>query len=396
MESFNFANHVEILFGVGSRRQITSLIKDHYSKVLFLCGSGPFRRNGLFDEIASYITAGGAEVFEMNDIHQNPRLSSAREGMEICIKKSIDCVVALGGGSAMDCAKLIAASGKTGIDPYEYVFGTRPPVTDSIDTIMIPTISATGTECNPSAVIVNDETKEKYYCDCFFAKHAILDPEIVATVPLKLAIWGAMDILSHTFEYYFNGFDSAWFQTELSEAIIRATMKAVEKMVEDPSDLNARGELMWDAIMAWGGLTKIGRGDPDMTCHSIEESFSGWFDTHHGACLGVLTPRWMDIVSKKRPDIFARFARTVMHINNDNDEEAATEGVRAYKTWLISIGAPNIYSDIGDKDFSEANLRHVAETALRIYHGKIGRLYRFSPDEIMDLLRAGNIAYFAT
>lgn len=393
MDSFKYVNHVEVLFGAGSRKQIIDLIQDHYSKVLFLCAKGPFRDNGLFDEISSLIKAGGAEVFEMNDIDQNPRLSSARVGMEICANNAIDCVVALGGGSAMDCAKLIAASGKTGIDPYEYVFGDRPAVTDSIDTIMIPTISATGTECNPSAVIVNDETKEKYYCDCFFAKYAILDPEITVSVPLKLAIWGAMDILSHTFEYYFNGFGSAWFQTEFSEAIIRSTMKAVEKMVEDPSDLNARGELMWDAIMAWGGLTKIGRGNPDMTCHSIEESFSGWFDTHHGACLGILTPRWMDIVCKKRPDVFARFAREVMRVNNDNDEEAAVEGVRAYKNWLISVGAPNVYSDIGNRDFDEENLRHVADTALRIYHGEIGRLYRFTPEEIMDLLRAGNVAY---
>lgn len=393
MEPFVYENPVKIIFGAGCRKSLHEIIKGKYHKVLIVCAMGPFRKNGFFDCIADEIKASGAEVFEMPDVHQNPRLSSARLGMKLCREGGADCVVALGGGSAMDCAKLIAASAKTGIDPYEYVFGTRPKVENSLDTIMIPTIAATGTECNNSSVIVNDDTKEKYYCDCFFPRYAILDPELTATVPYRLLLWGAMDILSHTFEYYFNGNSQSVFQTNFSEAILKSVIHVLNRLASDPEDLNARGELMYCAVMAWGGLTKIGRGEPDMTCHSIEESFSGYFDTHHGGCLGVLTPRWMEIAMPTAQAAFARFARNVMGIQETDDTLAAKAGVESYRQWLRRIGAPDTYEDLSDRDFSDAELDHVAQTAFRIYHGKIGRLKSFNLEEVKKLLYKGREPY---
>lgn len=393
MENFDYINPVNIKFGCGVRKDIGKQLKGKYRRVLLACAKGPFRTNGIFDDICSSLQSEGIQVFQMNDIDQNPKLSSVREGVSICALNNIDCVAALGGGSAMDCAKLIAAAAATGIDPYRYVFGDRPPVTASLDTVMIPTIAATGTEANNSSVIVNDETKEKYYCQCFFAKYAFIDPEITATIPIKLTLWGAMDILSHTFEYYFNGFDRAEFQNCFSEAILKATISAVNALVIDPLDMTARGELMWCAIMAWGGLTKIGRGDPEMTCHSIEESFSGYFDTHHGACLGVLTPRWMEMVYADAPSRFARFARNIMNISEADDMAAARKGIAAYKNWLISVNAPNTYSDIGNMSFDNPELYHVAETAFRIYNGKIGRLKRLSLEDIKHLLVSCQVPY---
>ena len=393
MEPFVYENPVKIIFGAGCRKSLHEILKGKYHKVLIVCAMGPFRKNGFFDCIADEIKASGAEVFEMPDVNQNPRLSSVRLGMKLCRENGVECVAALGGGSAMDCAKLIAASAKTGIDPYEYVFGSRPRVEASLDTIMIPTIAATGTECNNSSVIVNDETKEKYYCDCFYPKYAVLDPELTATVPYRLLLWGAMDILSHTFEYYFNGYTQSEFQTNFSEAILKSVISALNQLADFPDDLNARGELMYCAVMAWGGLTKIGRGAPDMTCHSIEESFSGYFDTHHGGCLGVLTPRWMEIVAPEAEAVFARFARNVMKVQDGNDDQAAQKGIREYRQWLCRIGAPDTYSDLSDREFSNAELDHVAQTAFQIYRGKIGRLKSFTLKEIKQLLYSGKKPY---
>ena len=141
--------------------------------------------------------------------------------------------------------------------------------------------------------------------------------------------------------------------------------------------------------MAWGGLTKIGRMDPEMTCHWIEESFSGYFDTHHGACLGVLTPRWMLMVYRDQPSIFARFARNVMGVREDDDILAAKEGIDRYIKWLKSIHAPNTFFDIGKKDFSDEEIEHVASTAWRIYKGNIGKIHRMTYEDCVSFLKSG-------
>ena len=219
------------------------------------------------------------------------------------------------------------------------------------------------------------------------------EKELTATLPVKLTLWGGMDILSHTYEFYFNGDTESPFQLRFSEAILKATMNALEILVKDPGDLVARGELMWCSIMAWGGLTKIGRSDPDMACHGLEESFSGWFDTHHGACLGVLTPRWMEVVSRELPHPFARFGRNVLGLTEEDDKKAAIDAVKTYKVWLKELGAPNTYFDIGNKEFSDKELEHVAKTSCRIYGGGVGRLKRFNLAQSIELLKQGKIAY---
>ena len=393
MEKFNFYSPTRVIFGNGVRHQLGNELGKKYKKVLLAVSKGPFRENGLYDEIRQSMEKLGITVFDIPDIDSNPRLSSVREGLKVCKENSVECVVALGGGSAMDCSKVIAAAAKSDIDPYNFLWGDRVTIKDSLDSVMVPTIAATGTEVNPYAVIVNDETKEKYYCEVPFPKIAIMDPEITATLPLKLTVWGAMDILSHTFEFYFNGYNKSEFQTRFSEAIIHATMKTVEDLVKDTGDLNARGELMWCAVMAWGGLTKVGRGDPDMGVHSIEESFSGYFDTHHGGGCGVLTPRWMKLVNSHAPEVFARFARNILNVDSSSDKTAALKGIKLYKDWLKKVGAPNTFFDLGDREFKDEELEHVAKTAWKIYGGKIGKLKELTLDEVITILKKGKIRY---
>ncbi len=394
MEGFSFYNPVSIFFGNGVRKELGEKLQGKYSRALLVCSKGPFHENGLYEEVSENIRKAGIAVLEMEDIDSNPRLSSVRKGGEVCRKNNADCIIALGSGSAMDCAKAIGAAALTDEDPYHFLWGKRMPVVKSVDTIMIPTIAATGTELNRSAVIVNDDTKEKYFFDSVHPKMAFMDPEITLTVPVRLAVWGAMDILSHTFEFYFNGNTASEFQCRFSESILAATMSSVERLVKDPDDLNARGELMWCAAMTWGtGLTMIGRGAPDMACHGIEESFSGYFDTHHGACLGVLTPRWMERSYKTRPDLFARFAKNIFGAGGSNDEEASLKGISLYKEWLKKVNAPNTYFDIGRLEFKDEELGHVAKTACRIYGGGVGKMKRFNEEEAFELLRSGKAAY---
>lgn len=392
MLNFSFHWPPRMLFGPGKHKDIGTEVKDIATRALIVCAKGPFRQNGLYDNVKTSLENAGITTYTMGDVDQNPRLSSVREGVAICKRESIDLVVAIGGGSAMDCTKLIAAAALYDEDPYEFVWGSRLPITRSLKTVLIPTIAATGTETNASAVIVNDETKEKFYCDCMHAYLVIFDPTVTQSAPLRLIVWGAMDILSHTFEYYFNGFEGSEFQNRFSEAIILSVMHALDTLHETPGDLTALGELQWCATMAWGGLTKIGRMEPEMTCHWIEESFSGYFDTHHGACLGVLTPRWMKLVYQNKPSIFARFARNVMGIQCSDDLAAAKEGIDRYISWLKHIQAPNTFFDIGNKEFSDTDIEHVVATAWRIYNGKIGRIRKMTYDDCLTLLKSGREA----
>lgn len=394
MESFFYHSPVKTIFGPGKRHSIGELLKNRYRNVLLVMSKGPFRENGMYADIKHTITATGINLHEIEDVDSNPKLYSARQGAEACHEHNIDCVLALGGGSAIDCAKIIAAAAKMKADPYDLIWGERLDITTSLDFITVPTLAATGTEMNNAAVMVNEETKEKYWQITKFAKYAIMDPELTTSVPIQLTIWGAMDILSHIFEYYFNGNNDSEFQLCFSEALIKTIMHAVGKLRKNPLDTVARGELMWASVMAWGGLTKIGQGDPDMACHSIEESFSGFFDTHHGACLGILTPNWMKIAHKRAPSEFARFGRNIFNLAG-KDTEVAEKAVNAYLTWLKAIEAPQSYADITKPGqvIQENELQKVAETAYTIYNQQIGRLVSFSLDEVKALLKAGLIPY---
>lgn len=301
-------------------------------------------------------------------------------------------MVALGGGSVMDCSKIIAMSAKTGTDSRDYVWGNADENTDSLPTVMIPTIAATGTELNNTAVVVDGEKKEKSWCYTAYPVFCFIDPEVTTTLPGRLTVWGAMDILSHTFEYYMNGCMESEFQLRLSEGIILAVMSAAEKLAENPGDLTAAGELLWASAMTWGtGLTKIGRGDAEMSCHNMEERFSGYFDTHHGGGLGVITPRWMNFVCRKRPDIFARFAKNVMGVTEEDDEKAAVLGVQRYMEWLGKIGAPKVYRDLNqEKDFGERELDVVVEKIWKVCAGQVGKLVPLSKEDIRSILYQGN------
>ncbi len=389
MLPFEYRNPVEVVFENGACQKLAERIQGRWKRVLLVVAKNLPEKT--VEAVRAQIRRGGAELLEMEAVDSNPKLRTVYLGVEAARQGQADCILALGGGSAMDCAKLIAVSAKTGIDPYEYVWGSRPEATDSLDTVMVPTIAATGTELNNTSVIVNEKTREKYWCVCQYPKLCVMDPALTATLPKKLTIWGAMDVLSHTFEFYFNGCMESEFQLCLSEALITAVMRALERLVQDPGDLDARGEMLWCSAVTWGtGLTKIGRRDPDMTCHSIEESFSGYFDTHHGACLGVLTPRWMRKVAPQHPALFARFARRVMGIVEADDAQAAHRGIASYIQWLKQVGAPQVYGDFSEEGaFDDAGLNTVADNAWRIYKGHIGRLQPMTLEDIRQILFAG-------
>ena len=346
MERFDYYNPVCTYFGQGRISEISKYLKDKY-KCYLLVTSKTFKHNETGHKVIEELEKSGGKIINISSISTNPKMENIYEGVKAARENHCDCIVALGGGSVMDCSKIIAMAAKTGIDAKKYLWGDADEDTSSIDTVMIPTIAATGTELNNTAVAVDKKSKEKFWCYTAFPKYCFMDPEITCSLSKKLTIWGAMDILSHSFEYYMNGNMESEFQLRFSESLIIAVMDAVEKLVDNPLDIKARGELMWCSTMTWGtGLTKIGRGEAEMSCHNIEERLSGYFDTHHGGGLGIITPRWMLYVYPKAPEIFARFARNVMKVDEKDDLKAARKGINAFILWLKKVGAPETYSDL--------------------------------------------------
>lgn len=390
MKEFDFENPVKVVFGNGCIEKIGEKLSGQYDRYL-LVSTRSARNLGIYERVKIQLEKAGGQVVEINPISTNPKMTNVYEGVKAAIDNQVDCVVALGGGSVMDCSKIIAMSAKTGIDAKEYVWGDADKDTQSIDTVMIPTIAATGTELNNTAVVVDKEKKEKFWCYTAFPQICFMDPELTLTLPLKMTIWGCMDILSHTFEYYMNGDMESEFQLQFSEGIIRTVMKCTEQLAENPQNLLARGELLWSSTMTWGtGLTKIGQGEAEMSCHNIEERFSGFFDTHHGGGLGVITPRWMLYVYTKKPKIFARFARNVMGILEENDIEAARMGIEKYCQWLKKVGAPATYKDLNSEEgFTNEQLDQVAQKIWTVCEGKVGHLLKLKFNDIQEILYSG-------
>lgn len=391
MRAFEFYNPVKVVFGNGCISHIAKYLNGTYERYL-LVSARSARKTGVYEKVKKELVKAGGEVFEISAVPTNPKMENVYEGVDTARENGVECVVALGGGSVMDCSKIIAMSAKTGTDARDYVWGNADENTESLPTVMIPTIAATGTELNNTAVVVDGEKKEKSWCYTAYPAFCFMDPEVTVTLPKQLIIWGAMDILSHTFEYYMNGCMESEFQLRLSEGIILSVMSALEKLVEDSENLTAAGELLWTSTMTWGtGLTKIGRGDAEMSCHNMEERFSGYFDTHHGGGLGVITPRWMTFVCRKKPAIFARFARNVMTVTEEDDKKAAILGVQKYVEWLKKIGAPQVYQDLDQKkDFGEKELDTVVEKIWEVCSGKVGKLVPLSKEDIRKILYEGN------
>lgn len=387
MNKFEFRNPVKIIFGPGTRKQIGSVLSRDFQRALVLVGKGPLVGSERYVELVSNLATNGIRVVEMDPIDSNPRITSARKGALVCRKKSVDVIIALGGGSTMDCAKIMAGAAAMGVDPERFIFGERVELDKSIPTVMIPTIAATGTEVNNTAVMRDEVQKLKNSCgsDAMYPLIAFVDPELADSLPKHVALHGAFDILSHTFEYYFNGDDSI-FQNRFSEGILLAVMDMMEKLAKNGYEVNLYGELMWSAIMTWGtGLTRIGRGLPDMACHTIEEGIGAYLDTHHGAGLAVLTPLWMELVYERRPDVFARFARNVFGIRGNDDIDCAKKGVQKFTQWCKLIGLPQNYCDLGIAELSQNGIATIIQNIFT-YNNTVGRLTPLSEEDVQTLL----------
>ncbi len=390
---FEFQNPTRLVFGAGALAKLGGEVCALGTRALVVTGGGSVKRNGVFDRAVASLQAAGVPVAECTGVEPNPRITTVIRGADIARSEGCDVVVALGGGSTMDAAKVMAAAVFYQGDPWDMIVhgqeAPRPP-TRALPIVTVPTLAATASEMNGGAVISNEVTTEKSFvhADCLFPRVAVVDPELTVSVPPDQTAYGVCDPITHVTEGYFNGVEGTPLQDRFAEGTILTAMEFGPRAVANGADLEARAQVQWASIVALNGWVQAGTNGP-FPVHIIEHVLSAHHDVAHGAGLAVLNPAWMRFAAKARPAKFAQFARRVMGVPpGDDDRAAALEGIDRFEAFLRSIGCPTRLSEIG---IGEELLERYAADTVRIVHDSKGRLPSRPPmtrDDIVGVLRA--------
>jgi alcohol dehydrogenase YqhD (iron-dependent ADH family) len=303
-------------------------------------GGGSIKKNGIYDQVLTACNQAGKMVVELANVLPNPRTEKVYEGIQLCRDYSVDFILAVGGGSVIDCAKAVAVGAKTDKDFWETFYVNQEQTTDALPLGTILTMSATGTEMNANTVISNRETHEKhgYGSDLLYPVFSILDPTYTYSLPADQTAYGAVDILAHVFEQYFSFPNEDNVSDNLAEAVMRSVIDNIETAIHEPNNYLARSNIMRASTMALNELIGMGK-EQDRVSHNIEHALSGLYDIPHGAGLAIVFPARMQYVYKAGLPKFVRYAKNIRHVTVEGktDEEIALEGIEATKQFFRKI-----------------------------------------------------------
>lgn len=363
MENFVFHANTEMFFGKNQINNLPDILNRYGKNILLAYGGGSIKRNGIYDKVYELLT--DFNIVELEGIEPNPRIGTVKKGVELCKAQNIDVILAVGGGSTIDCSKLVSAATYYDGNPWDLVKDSSK-ITKALPIITILTLAATGSEMNDGAVISNPETNEKLgvHSKHFLPKASILDPEYTYSLPTIQTAAGTADIMSHVIEQYFNSTTGTYIQDRFCEGILETCIKYCPVALREPSNYEARSNLMWASSMALNGL--CGRGKVGAwSCHPIEHELSAFYDITHGIGLAIITPRWMrHILSEKTLDKFVEYALNVWHVpNTGNRFEMAENGIKATEEFFANCGIPMNLGKLGIDDsmiekMSAAVIRH--------------------------------------
>lgn len=352
MNNFIFENATKVYFGKGCVKEYLSCLSCHYGKSVMLAyGGGSVKKNGIYDEVMSCLQKSGQSVVEFSGIGANPTYAKVLEGAKLARENKVELILALGGGSVMDCCKAISMAAVYDGDVWTD-FWARPGVIDfePLPLGMIVTVAGTGSEMNGGAVITNEELKIKTgrdYPECN-AKFALLDPVYTYSVPKKQMVSGGFDILSHIMETYFSEPDADNVSDDISEALMRGVIRDLRAAIKNPEDYTARSNLMWESTMAENRIIKLGKR-MEFECHQMEHQLGAYTNCNHGAGLAVLHPVYYRHIYRDGLPKFQRFAVNVWGISPEGKtgEELACAGVEALADFIKEIGLPTTLRELG-------------------------------------------------
>ncbi|HIU42505.1 MAG TPA: iron-containing alcohol dehydrogenase [Candidatus Egerieicola faecale] len=363
MNNFIFQNSTKVYFGKDSVKEyLTGLTKDAHT-ILLAYGGGSIKRNGVYDEITGILQESDKTVVEFPGIMSNPTYEKVQQGAKLCREHGVDLILAVGGGSVMDCCKAVSLAARYEGDIWAD-FWARPGVIDfePLPLGVVVTVAGTGSECNGGAVITNEEKKVKTGRDypALNPRFALMDPTYTFSVPKKQMASGSFDILSHIMETYFSEPNEDNVSDDIMEALMRSVIRNLRVAMENPEDYTARSNLMWDATMAENRVIKMGK-KCDFECHNMEHQLGAFTNCNHGCGLAVLHPVYYRHIYKAGLPKFIRFAENVWGIRRDsrNDEELALAGIDALAGFIRELGLPTTLKELGAE---REQLREIADS----------------------------------
>ena len=380
MNDFIYQYPVKQYFGKGCAEDaIKTELKNVGDNVLLAYGGGSLKRTGLYDKLRRWLEEAGKNVTDFDGIMPNPTYAKVQEGAQLVRENNIDFILAVGGGSVIDCCKIVSAQAKLDEDIWDlwYVIDRLP--TEFIPMGAVVTASGTGAEQNNGAVITHEEKKLKQPLFGAFHSFAVLDSDLTRTVPMKQVISGAFDTLSHCMETYMGKPQATNLSDEINEAVMRNVITNLRRLIRNPDNDFARGELVWDSAMAENGMLKLGK-QTDFQCHMIEHAVGAYTDCNHGQGLAVIHPALYRRLLDAGKEKLARMAETVWGVKGTTIEETAMRGIETLEAFIREIGLLTHWSEMGITD--ENMLRAAADTCF-ITPGCCRQLTR---DEIFELL----------
>ncbi len=371
MLNFEFNLPTRILFGAGQLEKLGKECKKIGSRPLLATGRSAMRRTGILDRVLELLKSAGITPVLFEKIEPNPRAKTVDEAGRVVRSEKCDFVIGLGGGSAMDAAKGIAAVAKSNRPVWDHIYSgegqTYIPVREALPIVCVPTIAATGSEANRGGVITNDDTNEKagLFSPALFPTLSIVDPELTISCPLEYTLDGGIDIISHVIETYFTGTSTSYLQDRFSESIIKTVINYLPKAAKNPGDLEARTHLSWCSTVALSGVVNLGRGG-SYPLHALEHCVSGHYDISHGRGLALLLPPLMKYTAAARPEKYIEMGINVFGLKFESEhmEHAAAQSIEAMIGFLVTIDRHLHFSDLG---IGDGKFERMADDAIRIY-----------------------------
>jgi alcohol dehydrogenase len=377
MDNFIFHNPTRIIFGKDTVGQIGGVIKAAgLGRVLLVAGGGSIKKNGVYETVVRSLKEAGVAWVEVWGVRPNPVLAKAQEIIALAKHEQVEAVLAVGGGSVIDTAKSVAAG--VFLPDLWAAFERQVEVTRALPIFVVLTMSGTGSEMDPLAVLTHEADLKKWVLrsPALFPATAIIDPTVQYSLPWHQTVNGAIDALTHVMEFYFLG---TWEETTmaLDESLMRTIISMTHQLQANPVGYEARANLAWAASLALNGLTGVGLREGDFATHRVETAMSAVFpEIAHGAGLSVLFPAWILYMKDYNGPTFARWAKNVWAAET---VEAAVERMRlTFQGW----DAPVILGDLG---VSEADIPTIVAAAQKV--GVLGKLKELSPEDIEAILR---------
>lgn len=387
MINFEFYNPTKVIFGKGTENKVGKEIYSRgYKKVLIHFGGTYLYENGVLDRIHKSLEDSNIEYVDLGGVVPNPHMSLVKKGVELCKKEGVDFILAIGGGSPIDSAKAIAYGLANDFELVDLYMGKV--TTDKIAPVgCISTIAATGSETSNSSVITIEEgmLKRSYNHDCSRPLFAIMNPELTYTLPAYQTSSGASDIMMHTMERYFTNTQHVELIDRIAEGLLVSVREAALKVVKEPTNYDARADLMWAGSLSHNGLTGTGRVS-DFASHKMEHEMGGMFDVAHGAGLCAIWGSWARYVYKTNIARFAQFSNRVFDVqmNLYDLEETALKGIEAWEDWCHKIGMPTSMHELGINP-TDAQIEEMAEKCVATGNGHVGFLKTLYKEDVVKI-----------